>query len=137
MPTVVGTRALERPEETKPLASAVTLKPRSFATEVQARRLLDRLFRQAGLRIVNDYFCEGAICCGGTGGITLDGWDPEKAVGYEYVDVSEAGLELREEQALASQSCVGVFLSRATDIERLERSAKQFLRERVVEIQHD
>lgn len=45
-------------------------------TEAQARALMAERFRAAGLRIRQDV---------PVGGVTLDGADPQKKIGYEYV----------------------------------------------------
>ncbi len=52
--------------------------------EGPARRLVAGRFRDAGLRILEDVPLSAPVA------ITLDGFDPERRVGYEYVAPEEA-----------------------------------------------
>jgi hypothetical protein len=54
------------------------------ATEAEARLLLAERFRAAGFRVRQDVR---------VGGATLDGADPQRRVGFEYVAAAEAGAE--------------------------------------------
>jgi hypothetical protein len=59
--------------------------------EADARFLLAARFRAAGFRIVADVpLGEGDVT------LTIDGFDPERRVGYEYVAAKERGVELDE-----------------------------------------
>ena len=52
--------------------------------EGPARRLLAGRFRDAGLRVVEDVALAAPVA------ITLDGFDPERRIGFEYVAPEEA-----------------------------------------------
>lgn len=58
-------------------------------SEVAARELLDTMFREAGMRVLNDVSIElGSI------EVTLDGFDPQRGVGYEYIAPQEDEVDL-------------------------------------------
>lgn len=97
-----------------------------FASEVEARQLLDRLFRERGYRIVNDVeFWEDTI------EVTLDGYDPQLKVGYEYIAEREANLDLSAGEMRSLQNSSTIFVSSPTSLDELESRAHTFLRERV------
>lgn len=59
------------------------------ASESAARALLDRRFRAAGFRIVND-----VRVVTGTAALTCDGYDPVRKVGFEYIAAAERGTDV-------------------------------------------
>ena len=55
-------------------------RPMKRLTEEEGRKLLKALFTKAGYKVVEDYhFIKGDI------DVRIDGWDPERRVGYEYM----------------------------------------------------
>src|SRR5690606_11448149 len=60
------------------------------ASEVEARGVLAARFRGAGLRILADVRVE----LPGGGEVTLDGFDPDRRIGFEYVAAGEADTDL-------------------------------------------
>lgn len=91
-------------------------------SEVQARRELDALFRDAGFRILNDELLPDSPI-----EVVLDGYDPEQRIGYEYIDASEAAQSLaRSEQEKASGD-VRVLVLDACSLDELRRTASSFL----------
>ena len=66
--------------------------------EGPARRILAERFRAAGLRI----FVDEPVTAAGAA-LTVDGFDRERRIGYEYVAEGEVGLDLdaRERAALS------------------------------------
>jgi hypothetical protein len=100
-------------------------------SEVQARLLLNQKFRDAGLRIVNDYpFRQPDI------EVTLDGYDPERGIGFEYLAPAERGADLdaREESLLRAHK--GIFVASGGSLVDLERSVEAFLSKQSGEIPH-
>jgi len=91
-------------------------------TEAHARTALARHFRAAGYRIREDV---------GVAGVTLDGCDPQRRIGYEYVAVEERGLDLTAESraALAAADGWRVLILEATDLTGLDTRARAFLAE--------
>lgn len=90
--------------------------------EAIARELLDRLFREAGLRIVNDVkWSRPGI------ELTLDGYDPERDVGYEYIAAAEAGAELDESERIALQTHPRIFVAAPAARDQLQSAAEAFL----------
>jgi len=89
-------------------------------SEVQARVAMARRFRAAGLRIREDV---------PVAGITLDGCDPQRRVGYEYVAPEERGLDVTDESraALAALDGWRVLIVDATDAADLSARVDAFL----------
>lgn len=81
--------------------------------ETEARLLAADRFRRAGLRIRQDV----RVIRTGLYDLTLDGWDPEQRVGYEYIAPEEAGLDLDgpELAELARDSTLRVLILDRTD----------------------
>jgi acetyl esterase/lipase len=91
-------------------------------SELQARQLLDRLFREAGLRILNDVlFIEAGI------EVTLDGYDPERRIGYEYVAREEMGLELSPADLARLRGHPRIFVATGGSHDELRLAAEIFL----------
>lgn len=91
--------------------------------EAGARTLLARAFRDAGFRILHDIPVRGAGF-----ELTLDGFDPRRKVGFEYIDPREAGAELdaAERQAL-SKSELRVLIVDSGDAHAISAAASGFL----------
>jgi hypothetical protein len=66
--------------------------------EGPARRLLAGRFRDAGLRIVEDVALAAPVA------ITLDGFDPERRVGFEYIATEEARDLAEVDRAVLARS---------------------------------
>jgi hypothetical protein len=91
-------------------------------SEVEARFLLNRMFREAGLRIVNDHhFRKPNI------EVTLDGYDPERGVGYEYVAAQEQGTDLSSDELVVLKEVDGIFIAIGGSLDQLEAEAEAFL----------
>jgi len=94
--------------------------------EASARRLLAGRFRAAGLRIVEDVTLD-------VDGVTLvvDGFDPARRVGYEYVAAEEQGVELdgAERERLAGLGAVRILVAEPAPAAALERAMAAFLAE--------
>lgn len=76
--------------------------------EVEARLEAAERFRRAGYRIRQDV----RVTRPGAYDVTLDGWDPQRRVGYEYIAPEEAGLDLdtRERAELARDTSLRVLI---------------------------
>ncbi len=98
-------------------------KDETHVSEVQARQELDSIFRAAGFRILNDEPVRVA-----TIEITLDGYDPERLVGYEYIDPLEASLSLDANQRRVLTKNAKILVLSACDIEELRARASAFLK---------
>ncbi len=92
--------------------------------EAYARLLLDARFRAAGLRILADRRVTGDGY-----DVTLDGWDPARRIGFEYVAPEEVGTDLDETEraALAADSTLHVLVVDGTSAARLTAAADAFL----------
>lgn len=94
--------------------------------EASARRLFAGRFRAAGLRIVEDVTLD-------VDGVTLvvDGFDPARRVGYEYVAAEEQGVELDqgERERLAGLAAVRILVAEPAPAAELERAIAAFLAE--------
>jgi hypothetical protein len=109
----------------KPFTAAPLSPERSaLLDESAARAILAAEFRRAGLRILRDQ----KIAVAG-GEVTLDGYDPERQIGYEYIAAEETGIDLsaEERRALEHQALPAVLIIDATDEAELRRRAQQFL----------
>ncbi len=82
-------------------------------TEAEARALIAGRFRAAGLRIRQDV---------PVGGVTLDGADPQKQIGYEYV--AEGDVD-----SAPSADGWSILVIEATDIAQLTARVDAFLSE--------
>jgi hypothetical protein len=76
--------------------------------EIEARLEAADRFRRAGYRIRQDV----RITRPGAYDVTLDGWDPQRRVGYEYIAPEEVGLDLttRERVELARDTSLRVLI---------------------------
>jgi hypothetical protein len=98
--------------------------PTAGLDEAGARFLLAARFRAAGFRIVADVpLSEGDVA------LTVDGFDPERRVGYEYVAAEERGVELDEAERdrLARLAGVTVLVMDAADAAAVSALADRFL----------
>lgn len=100
--------------------------PGETLDEASARRLLAARFRAAGLRVLEDVSLD-------TDGVSLvvDGFDPERRVGYEYVASEERDLELEagERRRLSAQPGLRILVLDAADAGAVEQAADRFLAE--------
>ena len=93
-----------------------------MASEVAARSLLNRLFRDAGLRIVNDrIFAKGQV------EVTLDGYDPERGIGYEYIASEERGTDLSRQEELDLEDESDILVLSGGTLAEVEERALAFL----------
>ncbi len=92
--------------------------------EAYARELLGARFRAAGLRILADRRVSGDGY-----EVTLDGWDPARRIGYEYVAAGEVDTDLdaTERVAMAADSTLHVLVVDATTAAGVAAAADQFL----------
>jgi len=91
-------------------------------SENQARLELDRMFREAGFRILNDELLVSLAI-----EVTLDGYDPEERVGYEYIDSSEATLSMGSQERAALGSDGHILILEACSLPELRQRAAAFL----------
>ena len=104
-------------------ASATVLALPPVASEVEAREVLRRHFREAGLRVISDVRLHGDGY-----DITVDGYDPDRKIGFEYVASDEVNTDVAagEREALAA-SDNRVLLVDATSAAALTMLARAFL----------
>lgn len=91
-------------------------------SEAQARLVLDAMFRDAGLRILNDEPLGESLM-----EVMLDGYDPERGVGYEYIAASESAMSMSEEEQQAVTEEGRILVVRSCSMEELRRRASEFL----------
>ena len=110
--------------EVRPLVTppALPLDAAVGISEVQARRELDALFRDAGFRILNDEPLPNSHI-----EVVLDGYDPERRVGYEYIDEREAALSLGRAEQEGAASDHRLLIIDACSLDELRRVASLFL----------
>jgi hypothetical protein len=94
-------------------------------SEAAARAFLSDRFRRAGFRIRYDV----RVRVDGVFDITFDGFDPDKQVGFEYIDAIERDTDVldAERSALESSTDYRVFVIDAVDPAVLTASAEMFL----------
>lgn len=112
---------------TSPAVAQPSAKPEPAAlapsvSEVEARLLLNGLFRDAGLRVVNDRRFRRADV-----ELTLDGYDPERGIGYEYIAPGERGTDVSASEVLALQTETQILVVEGGTLDALETAAKAFL----------
>jgi hypothetical protein len=88
--------------------------------ETEARVVLAGLFREAGYRIRYDV----VVAIGGET-VAVDGYDPDRAIGFEYIAPEEVETWKVEEGGAAP----GLLVVAATDGETLAARARAFLAE--------
>jgi hypothetical protein len=95
--------------------------------EVEARLVAADRFRRAGFRIRQDV----RITRPGAYDVTLDGWDPQRRVGYEYIAPEEVGLDLdaAERAALARDASLQVLILDRTTRDETLALIEAFLRD--------
>jgi len=94
--------------------------------EASARWLLASRFRAAGLRVVEDVTIEADGIA-----LVVDGFDPGRRVGYEYVAPEEREVELDAARRVAAQADPRILVVDAAGAESIERAIDAFLRELV------
>ena len=111
-------------KEVSPLVTppALVLDAAVGISEVQARRELDALFRDAGFRILNDEPLPDSPI-----EVVLDGYDPERRVGYEYIDEREAALSLARAEQEGAARDHRLLIIDACSLGELRRAASLFL----------
>ena len=80
------------------------------------------MFRDAGFRILNDEPLEESHI-----EVVLDGYDPEKKVGYEYISASEARESISESEADELARHWSLLILRSCSLAHLRRGASEFL----------
>jgi hypothetical protein len=91
--------------------------------EASARFLLASRFRAAGLRVVEDVSLQV-----GDVELVVDGFDPVRRVGFEYVAAEEREVELDSARRLADAPSLRILVVDAASADEIERSADAFLR---------
>jgi hypothetical protein len=123
-PPVVMDAGAAPPPPGGPDAAAPAVDERAPLDEASARVALAARFRAAGLRIRED------VRLAGTGyELTVDGFDPERGVGYEYDAAGERGSDLGdgEADALARDPALRILVLAACAPPELEAQAARFL----------
>jgi|GEM_PF-3106686 len=133
--SALAPRQLPAPATTKPAAEEPIVTPAPPAVplpqadpngleESQARALLAARFRGAGLRVRYDVALEGPGFS-----FTADGYDPDRAVGYEYVAFAEADTDITADEAtaLAASPEPRVLVVWATNSAAVDAAARAFL----------
>jgi hypothetical protein len=107
-------------------AQAEELADRQPASEAVARAILAERFRAAGFRIRHDV----AVARPDGFALTVDGYDPQARLGFEYVAVSErdTDLDALERAALESDSEYRILVLDAAPVADIEERAGSFLR---------
>lgn len=98
-------------------------------SEPVARALLARRFRDAGFRIRYDVRLRGTP--EREFDFTVDGYDPDARVGFEYIDPRERGLDLGsdERRALVGDTSHRILIVEPVSQVRLQELADEFLRQ--------
>lgn len=99
--------------------------PVAVLSEAAARAILARRFRAAGFRVRYDV----PIARPGAFDVTVDGYDPARQVGFEYVDTAERDTDLHaaERAALERDPEHRILVVDATDAAGLEARITPFL----------
>lgn len=124
--------AAPRPDPAPERAPPADVTPRAAApgrdagpplTEAEARAILFDAFRRAGYRIRHDVRVrEDGL------DVTLDGLDPERGVGYEYIAVEERGTDISDqERRLLREHYPRVLILDAAPEPELEERIRAFL----------
>jgi hypothetical protein len=94
-----GARPEGGPRAVRPRAGAGPAldRDRTALTEAAARALLAERFRAAGFRVRYDV----QVARDGAFALTVDGYDPARRVGFEYVAEAEAGVDLDPDERTA------------------------------------
>jgi hypothetical protein len=91
--------------------------------EGAARFLLAARFRAAGLRVLEDVSLQV-----GDVAVVVDGFDPARRVGFEYVAAEEREVELDAARRLAAAPSLRILVVDAASADEVERAADAFLR---------
>jgi hypothetical protein len=88
-------------------AAAEMAPPPPPLTEVTARELLAGALRERGLRILQDVRIQGPGY-----DVTLDGWDPARKIGFEYIAPEEVDTDVDDPErgALAADPAIQVLI---------------------------
>ena len=128
-PSPAATSTRDRSPATAPATTTATaqeeLDPATLLSEAAARSILARRFRAAGLRVRYDVL----LTRPGAFDITVDGYDPARKVGFEYVDAAERDTDLHaaERDALARDPEHRVLVVDAIDAAGLDVQITRFL----------
>ena len=116
--------AVEVPASAPASAPAASAPAGGPLDEASARLLIAGLLRAAGLRVVADVPL-------GAGGVevTLDGFDPARRIGYEYVAADERGADLddAERPRIAGMAGTRVLVIDSGDAEAVTGAVERFL----------
>jgi hypothetical protein len=98
----------------------------SHLSEAAGRALLAERFRAAGFRVRYDV----PVAREGAFALTVDGYDPARRVGFEYVAAAErdTDLDAAERAALAHERPQRILIVDAADAGGLDAEATRFLR---------
>lgn len=110
-------------DEPAPAAADPAAAPAPIS-EAAARALLASALRDAGLRILHDVRVQGPGY-----DITLDGWDPARRIGFEYIAPEEIDTDLApaEREALAAAADLRILVLDAADQSSLESRLSAFV----------
>lgn len=109
-----------------PTAEAPAIDAGQPIDEAHARAILAERFRAAGLRIRYD-----VVVTGNGFQVTADGYDPERRLGFEYLDPSEAGTDLTLREAGWVGRDGRLLVVEPGPAEHVAGAADRFLRARV------
>jgi len=90
--------------------------------EAHARVVLNESFRNAGLRVLADV----EVAVGGRA-VTIDGFDPDKRIGFEYSASQELPVQAGLEKACEAETSARILVVDATDEATLRARAAAFL----------
>ncbi len=122
-------KASTTPQARSSFDAGQTLDAGPPASEAMARQVLDALFRKQKLRIVNDVSCSSQ-CIGSNAisfDVTLDGFDPQLGIGYEYIAQEEIGLDVNPQEAKLLHNSPQILLVGPAPLEQVVKDAKSFL----------
>jgi len=123
-PPTPALREAGAPAADDPEPAAQPPAPRPPLGEAAARALLAGALREAGLRILHDVRVQGPGY-----DITLDGWDPARRVGFEYIAPEEVDTDLAasEREALTAATDLHVLILDAADHPTIESRLATFV----------
>lgn len=96
----------------------------TVASEIRARDILFTAFRDAGMVPIDDFLLEAPGL-----NVTLDGYDPERKLGFEYVAVDEelTDITATELKLLKRYSDARILVVAATQESEIIEQAQAFL----------
>jgi hypothetical protein len=107
---------LDRPAAPAP-ERAIEAQAAPPLTEAEARAVLSQQFRARGLRIRQDVMVNG---------VAIDGYDPDRQIGFEYVAADDLALP-----AAARAGLPGILVLDAATAEQVTARASEFLARRL------